>query len=132
MAVSAAVGALVAVAAPVAVSVAAGEAVVGAVAAASSGCAGAVGATVPVAVTVAVLLAQREPFTKPKRVAVPISIDEPERGVVDAGLGGRVAGDERIPDTERSALDKHRRDGAAADLEPALDDSPGGLHAYDQ
>ena len=36
----------------------------------------------------------------------------------------RVAGDDRVADLERAAVDEHRRDGAAADVEPRLDDRP--------
>ena len=38
-----------------------------------------------------------------------------------------VAGDDRVADAERAALDEHRRDRAAADVEARLDDRPGGL-----
>ena len=40
-----------------------------------------------------------------------------------------VAGDDRVADLERAALDEHRRDRAAADVEPGLDDRPRGLDA---
>ena len=36
-----------------------------------------------------------------------------------------VAGDDRVADLERAAVDEHRRDRAAADVEPRLDDRPG-------
>ena len=35
-----------------------------------------------------------------------------------------VAGDDRVADLERAALDEHRRNRAAADVEPGLDDRP--------
>jgi hypothetical protein len=39
----------------------------------------------------------------------------------------RVAGDDRVADLERAALHEHRRDRAAADVEPRLDDRAGCL-----
>ena len=42
-------------------------------------------------------------------------------------LAPRVAGDDRVADLERPALDEHRRDRAAADVEPRLDDRAGRL-----
>src|SRR4051812_22541062 len=44
-----------------------------------------------------------------------------------AYLAPGVAGDDRVADLERAALDEHRRDGAAADVEPRLDDRTGRL-----
>ena len=44
-----------------------------------------------------------------------------------AHLAPGVAGDDRVADLERAALHEHRRDRAAADVEPRLDDRPGGL-----
>ncbi len=38
-----------------------------------------------------------------------------------------VAGDDRVADLQRAALDQHRRDGAAADVDARLDDRAGGL-----
>jgi hypothetical protein len=38
-----------------------------------------------------------------------------------------VAGDDRVADPERAALDEHRGHRAAADVEPRLDDRAGGL-----
>ena len=42
-----------------------------------------------------------------------------------AHLAPGVAGDDRVADLERAALDEHRRDRAAADVEPRLDDRAG-------
>ncbi len=42
-------------------------------------------------------------------------------------LAPRVAGDDAVPDPEGAARDEHRRDRAAADVQPALDDRAGGL-----
>src|SRR4029450_6983670 len=42
-------------------------------------------------------------------------------------LAPRVAGDDAVPDPEGSARDKHGRDRAAADVQPALDDRAGRL-----
>ena len=39
-------------------------------------------------------------------------------------LAPGVAGDDRVADAERPALDEHRRDRTAADVEPGLDDRP--------
>ena len=39
-----------------------------------------------------------------------------------AHLAGGVAGDDRVADAQRAALDEHRRDGPAADVETRLDD----------
>src|SRR5204862_878580 len=39
----------------------------------------------------------------------------------------RVAGDDRVADLERAALDQQRRDRAAADVEARLDDRPRGV-----
>ena len=47
--------------------------------------------------------------------------------VEGAHLAPRVAGDDRVADVQRAALHEHRRDRAAADVEPRLDDRPGGL-----
>ncbi len=44
-----------------------------------------------------------------------------------AHLAPGVAGDDRVADAERAALDEHRRDRAAADVEARLDDRPRGL-----
>ena len=44
-----------------------------------------------------------------------------------AHLAPGVAGDDRVADAERAARDEHGRDRAAADVEAALDDRPGGL-----
>ena len=41
----------------------------------------------------------------------------------------RVARDDRVADLERAAMDEHRRDGAAADVEARLDDRAGCLGA---
>ena len=38
-----------------------------------------------------------------------------------------IAGDDRVSDPQRAALDEHRRDRAAADVEARLDDRPRGL-----
>ena len=42
-------------------------------------------------------------------------------------LAPRVAGDDGVADAERAAVDEHRRDRPAADVEPGLDDRPGRL-----
>ena len=42
-----------------------------------------------------------------------------------AHLAGRVAGDDRVADAQRAAVDEHRRDRAAADVEARLDDGAG-------
>src|SRR5262249_56794655 len=39
----------------------------------------------------------------------------------------RVAGDDRVADTQRSSLDEHRRDGTASLVETRLDDRAGRL-----
>ena len=44
-----------------------------------------------------------------------------------AHLAPGVAGHDRVADPERAALDEHRRDRAAADVEPRLDDRAGRL-----
>ena len=44
-----------------------------------------------------------------------------------AHLARGVAGDDRVADAQRAALDEHRRDRAAAHVEPRLDDRPGRL-----
>ena len=44
-----------------------------------------------------------------------------------AHLARRVTRDDRVTDAQRAAVDEHRRDRAAADVEPRLDDRPGGL-----
>ena len=44
-----------------------------------------------------------------------------------AHLAGRVARDDRVADVQRAALDEHRRDRAAADVEARLDDRAGRL-----
>ena len=44
-----------------------------------------------------------------------------------AHLAPGVAGDDRVADLERAAVDEHRRDRAAADVEARLDDRPGRL-----
>ena len=44
-----------------------------------------------------------------------------------AHLAPRVAGDDRVADVQRAAVDEHRRDGAAADVEARLDDRAGRL-----
>ena len=41
-----------------------------------------------------------------------------------AHLAPGVAGDDRVAHPQRAARDEHRRDGAAADVEAALDDRP--------
>ena len=42
-------------------------------------------------------------------------------------LAVRVAGDDRVTDAQRAAVDEHRRDGTAADVETRLDDRAGRL-----
>ena len=42
-------------------------------------------------------------------------------------LAGRVARDDRVADAQRAAVDEHRRDRAAPDVEARFDDRPGGL-----
>ena len=44
-----------------------------------------------------------------------------------AHLAPGVAGDDRVADAQRAAVDEHRRDRAAADVEARLDDRPRGL-----
>ena len=44
-----------------------------------------------------------------------------------ADLAGGVARDDRVADAQRAALDEHRRDGAAPDVESRLDDRTGRL-----
>ena len=44
-----------------------------------------------------------------------------------AHLAPGVAGDDRVADAERAAVDEHRRDRAAADVQARLDDRAGGL-----
>ena len=46
-----------------------------------------------------------------------------------AHAGPGVAGDDRVADLQRAALDEHRRDRAAAQVEARLDDRPGRLRA---
>src|SRR5205823_14237428 len=48
-------------------------------------------------------------------------------GIERAHLAPGVAGDDRVADAERAALDEHRRDRAAADVEARLDDRARGL-----
>ena len=45
--------------------------------------------------------------------------------VEGAHLAPRVAGDDRVADAQGAPLDEHRRDRAAPDVEPALDDGAG-------
>jgi hypothetical protein len=65
-----------------------------------------------------------------------ISIGIARHGLVDllaavrvqgANLAPGVAGDDRVAHPQRPAMDEHRRDGPAADVEPRLDDRPGRL-----
>src|SRR5207248_3288489 len=44
-----------------------------------------------------------------------------------AHLAPRVAGHDRVADAERAAVDEHRRDRPAPDVEARLDDRPGRL-----
>ena len=47
--------------------------------------------------------------------------------VEGAHLAPGVSGDDRVADAERAAVDEHRRDGTAADVESRLDDRARGL-----
>ena len=44
-----------------------------------------------------------------------------------AHLAPGVSGDDSVADAERPALDEHGRDGPASDVQPRLDDRPGGV-----
>ena len=62
------------------------------------------------------------------RLAGPGLLDLVPAVVVErAHLAGGVAGDDRIADVQGPALDEHRRDGAAPDVEARLDDRAGSL-----
>ena len=62
------------------------------------------------------------------RLAGPGRVDLLAAVVVErAHAAPGVAGDDRVADLERAALHEHRRDRAAADVEPRLDDRAGGL-----
>ena len=62
------------------------------------------------------------------RVARPRLLDLLAAEVVErAHLAPGVAGDDRVAHAQGAAVDQHRRGGAAADVEPRLDDRPGSV-----